>query len=146
MAVRNYNLAEVQAIFGPVEMGGYGEEGGVRIEWQENLWEYSRHADGGGTRTKNNANDALVTVTLSQSSEKNAELSAIVAVDKLTGAGVNPMMVRDINGTTLLAGTSAWIEKRPDVEFNKAVTARVWVFHVENFDGLIGSGNEATSS
>lgn len=144
MAVRNYNLAEVQAIFGPVEMGGYGEEGGIRIEWQENLWEYSRNADGGGTRSKNNANDAMVTVTFSQSSEKNTELSAIAAVDRLTGAGVHPMMVRDTNGTTLLAGTSAWIEKRPDVEFNKAATTRAWVFRVEDLDGLIGHGNEAT--
>lgn len=144
MAVRNYNLAEVQAIFGPVEMGGYGEDGGVRIEWQENLWEYSRNADSGGTRSKNNSNDALVTVTLSQSSERNTELSAIVAADRRTGAGVFPMMVRDTNGTTLLAGTSAWIEKRPDVEFNKAITTRVWVFHVEDLDGLIGSGNEVS--
>jgi hypothetical protein len=127
-------------------MGGYGEEGGIRIEWQENLWEYSRHADGGGTRSKNNAHDALVSVTFSQSSAKNAELSAIAAVDKLTGAGVYPLMVRDTNGTTLLAGTSAWIEKRPDVEFNKTVSTRVWVFRIENFDGLIGGGNEATSS
>jgi hypothetical protein len=144
VAVRNYNLAEVQAIFGPVEMGGYGEEGGIRIEWPENLWEYSRNGDGGGTRSKNNANDALVTVTLSQSSEKNTELSAIQTVDRLTGAGVNPMMVRDTNGTTLLAGTSAWIEKRPDVEFNTAATTRAWVFRVEDLDGLIGHGNEAT--
>lgn len=143
MAVKTYNLAEVQAIFGPVEMGGYGEDGGIRIEWQENLWEYSRNADGGGTRSKNNSNDALVSVTLSQSSEKNSELSAIQAVDRRTGAGVFPMMVRDTNGTTLLAGKSSWIEKRPDVEFNKAVTTRVWVFHIEDFDGLIGHGNEA---
>lgn len=146
MAVRNYNLAQVQGIFGPVIISGFAEDGGWRIEWPENLWEYSRNADGGGTRSANNANDALATLTLSQSSETNSELSAIAAIDRRTGGGVYPLMLRDPNGTTLLAGTSAWIEKRPDVELQKGITARVWVFHVEDLDGLIGHNNEAVSS
>jgi len=143
MAVRSYNLKDVQVIFGPVVMGGYGEQGGVRVEYDENDFEYTPNADGGGTRSANNQNSAKITVTLSQSSEANELLSAIRTLDKQSGGGVNPLMIRDGSGTSLHAATSAWIEKAPAAEYNKGVTGREWVFRTDDLDSLFGRNLES---
>lgn len=143
MAVRNYSLGDVSVVFGPVIMSGYGEQGGVRIEYDENDMEYTPNADGGGTRSKNNQNSATITITLAQSAAANALLSGISLVDRVSGAGVHPFLVRDKNGTSLHAATSCWIQKRPVGEYNKAVGTREWILRTDDLSSVFGYNNEA---
>lgn len=143
MAVRTYSLADVQVIFGPVVMGGYGEDGGVSVEHDENDYEYTPNADGGGTRSANSQNSATITITLSQSAQANDLLSAIRAAGLLTGADVLPLLIRDANGTSLHAATSCWIQKPPTAEYNKAVSGREWVLRTDDLASFFGSNAEA---
>jgi hypothetical protein len=68
-------------------------------------------ADGTVIRYATHENRATCTIVLKGSSEENAKLSALHALDKAAsnGAGVVPFLIRDNNGTTLISTDKAWI-------------------------------------
>ena len=66
--------------------------------------------------------------TLLQTSETNELLSAQAEIDRLTGQAVYPLVIKDLNGTTLYESPQAWIAERPEGEFSNEVTNRVWTF------------------
>lgn len=142
MAAKNYSLKDVVVVYGPVVVGGYGETGGVSVEEDENDFEYTPNADGGGTRSANNQNSATIVLTLAQSSEANELLSALRTIDKRTGAGAQPLLIKDNNGTSLHAATSAWVEKAPTAAYEKAVGTREWTLRTDDLNSVFGKNNE----
>lgn len=142
MAVKNYSLADVKVIWGPIEFGGYGEEGGIEIEQDEDNILYTPNADGGGTRAINKQQSATVRITLAQSSETNSLLSVAATTDRLSGTGVYPFLLRDKNGTSLHASTSLWIQKEPMAGYNKNIGTREWTFRTDEMVSFYGQNNE----
>ena len=73
-------------------------------------------ADGSVVRYATHENRATCTIVLKGSSKENAKLSALHALDKAApnGAGVVPFLVRDNNGTTIIATDKAWIRAMPE--------------------------------
>lgn len=129
MSQKNYNINDVsQNLAGIMIDSGFGEDTVVKVTKDSDDFGDKVGADGEVTRY--NMNDERVTIefTLMQSSDVNAQLSALNILDKNApgGAGVGPYFLKDNNGTTLLLCTQAWIAKPPDMEFGKEVKERVW--------------------
>lgn len=124
--VRTYDPKKVLITFGPVIVSGYAEGTFVSIEINGDLFEKSRGADGNVDRVNKNAYDAMMTLTLKQTSLTNDALSAIAIIDRETNTGKYPLTVKDLNGTTLFFAPQAWIAKIPTVENSDAISNREW--------------------
>ena len=124
----NYDPKNIQIIFGPHEVKGYADGTFVTAENDEDSFGLANGADGDACRVKSNNNSGTVNITLLQSSASNAFLSAQAELDKATpnGDGIQPLLIRDGNGLTLVVADRAWIQKSANVEFSKEVTGREW--------------------
>lgn len=101
-------------------------------------------ADGSVTRIATHERRYDVEVTLKRSSSHNPQLAAIHAVDRMStgGAGVGVFLLKDRNGSTLIAGDKCWIVQVPDYEFGKGVSDVTWKFEVVcNHAAVITGGN-----
>lgn len=139
--VRTYDPKKVIITFGAVVLTGYAEGTFVTIARSGDLFEKTKGADGGVDRVNKNAFDYAVTATIRQTSPTNAVLSAIAAADQISNAGVLPLVVRDLNGTTLFTAAQAWIAKDPDDEFSDTISDREWRFDTGPAAKLTGGNN-----
>lgn len=96
--------------------------------------------DGEVTRSKTNDHSATIEVKLMQSSDGNVALSVLNNIDKLApnGAGTGPMLIKDLQGTSLYSAAICWIAKPPDVSFGKSAKERVWTLECGNLVRLDG--------
>jgi hypothetical protein len=95
-------------------------------------------ANGDVTSIINRNRTGSVELALTQGSESNDVLSAILDEDEREGTGVGELQIVDANGTTVLHATNAWIKKWADVEFANGHTARVWTIDCAKFDIFVG--------
>ncbi len=84
-------------------------------------------AQGEVTRVMSRNKTGSVTFNIVQSSVTNQLLSAIAAADEKDRSGVGPLLITDLNGTTVYKATEAWIRKLPKGEHAKDATGRSWV-------------------
>lgn len=126
--VRTYDPKQVIVTFGTVIVSGYAEGTFIAIAQNGDSFEKQRGADGGVDRVNKNASDYAVTLTLKQTSLTNDALSVIAALDKASNTGKLPLVVKDINGTSLFFAEQAWIGKEPDPEDGDAISSREWRF------------------
>lgn len=126
--VRTYDPKQVIVTFGTVIVSGYAEGTFIAIAQNGDSFEKKKGADGGVDRVNKNANDYAVTLTLKQTSLTNDALSLLSIADKLTNSGKLPLIVKDINGTSLFFAEQAWIGKEPDPEDGDSISSREWRF------------------
>lgn len=120
--------------------GGYADDTFVEVDQDTDDFTDVAGVDGDVTRSKTNDHRATITITLMQSSEANALLSALSNIDKKAsnGAGVGPLLIKDNQGTTLFAGEKSWIAKAPTASFGKQAGPRAWKIRcadLQRFDG-----------
>src|SRR5690606_26276662 len=91
-------------------------------------WEYEEGADGLVVRCATNATLVTGVMNLKQSSIENDRLSAARALDLgvAGGAGVGPFLLKDNNGTTLIASARSWIHKAPNYQVGRLAGAVAW--------------------
>lgn len=85
-------------------------------------------SDGSVVRSKRNTRLIDAEITLLQSSASNAYLSALFALDtnQPNGAGIGSLVLEDLQGTTVILCTRAWIVKPADVTLDRSATSRKW--------------------
>lgn len=141
MAFKIWDLEQLAPIILGVPItGGYGEGEAVKVEFDEADFTFKKGADGGVTRSKTYNKVAKITVTLMQTSEFNALLSAIRLsdVNGKNGAGVGPSTLKDLQGSTLYFASKSWIEGPPQATFGREASHRDWVIccaNMESFEG-----------
>ena len=128
LLVRTYDPKQVIITFGVAVLTGYAEGTFVKIARSGNAFDKRKGADGTVDRVNKNANDFGVSITLMQTAPVNAVLSALLAADQISNVGVLPLVIKDLNGTTLFTAAQAWIEKDPDDEFADGLGNREWKF------------------
>jgi len=84
--------------------------------------------DGEVTRFATHERRCMIEIGLKRSSRHNAELAAVHAADREStgGAGIGGFLLKDNNGSTLIACDRAWIVQLPDWEMGKAVGDVTW--------------------
>lgn len=142
MSVRTFDPKAVIVTIGGVPMSGFAD--GTFLEITADVPQFTKTtgADGYVTRVKSNDYGAVMTLTLSQSSPSNDVLSAIFNADRLTNAGVVPILIKDMSGTSVIFAATGWIQQFPDTSFGNEINDRAWIFDLANADLFIGGNGE----
>lgn len=138
IGVKTYDPKMVVITFGAVPISGYAEGTFVRVNRSGDAFTKSKGAGGDIERVNRNQGDFEVSVTLQQTSSSNTELSAILAADQATNAGVFPLTIKDMLGNTLFFAPQAWIRKDPEWEDGDELNSREWTFDTGIAGNLVG--------
>ena len=103
LTVKTYDPKMVVITFGVIPISGYAEGTFVSVNRSGDAFVKSKGAGGDVERINKNQGDFEVTVTLQQTATVNAELSAALAADQVTNAGVFPLTIKDLLGKTLFS-------------------------------------------
>lgn len=132
---------EVISTFKGVDLDGVADGTYIEAERAEDGWSMHAGAQGTITRIRNRNTSGAVTVTLGQATITNARLMAIALADEATGSGIGSLLITDLNGTTRVRATKAWIRKIPKMERAKEHANVVWVFDCEKLEIFVGGSN-----
>ena len=138
LTVKTYDPKMVVITFGVIPISGYAEGTFVSVNRSGDAFVKSKGAGGDVERINKNQGDFEVTVTLQQTATVNAELSAALAADQVTNAGVLPLTIEDKLGQTLFEAPQAWIRKDPDWEDGDDLNSREWTFDTGIAVNLVG--------
>lgn len=138
LAVRTYDPKMIVITFGVIPISGYAEGTFVRVNRSGDAFSKSKGAGGDVERINRNQGDFEVSLTLQQTAGTNAELSAALAADMATNAGVFPLTIKDLLGQTLFYASQAWIRKDPEWEDGDELNAREWTFDTGIGSNLLG--------
>jgi len=91
---------------------------------------FAREHDRAGntTRVKNNNRGGTVTITLSASSPTNETLANVQELDDLTETQVGVLLLKDLNGNTVIEADGAFLQDQPDPTFGAERGTRAWIF------------------
>jgi len=135
-----YNPAEVAVIFAGAPLSGFADGTFVTVERNEDSYTLQVGTDGEQCRSKSNNKSGRITVTLMQSSQSNAILSAFHALDELSpnGDAIAPSLVKDNQGTSLYAAEKSWIVKPASAEHGRESGSREWIIETGHLNVLVG--------
>lgn len=144
MAVSTFDPKDLIIVVGEVPISGYADGTFLEITQDAQQFTKTTGADGYTTRVKSNNYGAVATITLAQTSPSNDMLSLLASVDRLTNKGIFPILIKDINGTTIIFSGTAWIQQIPDAVYGNEINTRAWVIDMAEADTFLG-GNGAYS-
>jgi len=130
----------VISIAGLLIQRGFAEDSMVKVAFTSPRFESKVGVDGEVTRARLHDRRATATLSLMQSSDGNDILSALLRRDTvaLPGAGVGSFLMRDLQGTTLVFASAAWVKGIPEVEYGKSVGTRAWEIELADCDATLG--------
>ena len=137
-AVKTFDPKMVVITWGVIAISGYAEGSFVRVNRSGDAFAKSKGACGDIERINRNQGDFDVSLTLQQTSSTNQELAAALAADIATNAGVFPLTIKDLLGTTLFFAPQAWIRKDPEWEDGDELNSREWAFDTGIGANLVG--------
>jgi hypothetical protein len=134
-----YVPKDVVMILGPIVIDERAEGEFLSIEQNTERHALTMGGDGRGTVTDTSNDSARLTVTLQQSSETNALLSAQHNLHNATGSGFVPLLVRDGSGTSVYTAAHAWIVSAPTASFSSTEAGtRAWIIETDRLIRLDG--------
>lgn len=128
MEHKTYDPQGVILTFGHVQVLGYAAGEFISVERAEDSFTVESGAAGDTVRVKNRSKIGTVKVVLLAASLTNESLSAIAKEDELFLTGVRALMMKNLNGTTLVQSANSWIRKLPALPFSDGVDNREWNF------------------
>lgn len=138
--IRSYDAKMVQVIIGVVPIIGFAPESFVKIERNQPTFRMITGAYGEITRVMDTNLTGTMTLSLMQTSESNAVLTTLQYADELGKFGVLPILVIDLSGGSAGFSMTGWIQKPPELEFQKGLVSRKWTFDLATVD-IINTGN-----
>lgn len=135
---KTYNPKRYVISFGGHTLTGFADGTFVSVQKAADDFTKVVGADGEVARSASADESATVTLTLLQTSRSNDVLSAFRREDKLTNLGKKPLLIKDLNGTTVASAAEAWIARGPNIENAKEISPRVWVIDCSHLFEHIG--------
>lgn len=146
-SLRNYSPSDVTiTVAGLYSVTGYAEGTFVKITKDTQQVTTIRAMDGTMSRIKSPDTGWRIELTLAQSSSANDIFSTLWNVDKVTGMGKFPLMVKDGSGSTMFMAATAWIEEVPDIVFSGQMETRTWVLRATDVIANIGGNGDGDLS
>ena len=102
-------------------------------------------ADGEVTRILSNDRRGNIEISLQNTSSSNLILSILANADELTGGSVFPVLIKDNRGNDLHAAAECWIQKQPEVIYDKTEAPRVWIIRCADLR-MVVAGHEAAAA
>lgn len=138
--LRQYDPRDIIVTWGEIILQGFSDGTFVNVKYDEAAVTKHVGAQGAVTATISANRGGKATFTLGQASSSNNPLSAYASLQRRPGVGLQkkPLLVKHINGTTLVSGPETWIETEPEIQFGAEHLPREWVFDIAELDTIIG--------
>lgn len=137
--VKTYDAKQVIITFNGVIVNDFADGDFVTISGLSDNFESVQGADGSENRNNKNITGADVSIICSQTSTTNDQFSALFLLDKVSNTGKGPLLIKDLNGTSILESGQAFIMGYPDTNFGNALGTREWKIRAPNCIINIGS-------
>jgi len=121
-----YRLQDVVVTIGTIELSGWGEGDVCTIERANPDWTMKEYATGTVTRSATGSRSGTATIKVAQCAKSNALLEAARLLDQLTGRGMFPFSLMDLNGGQEIVSTKSWIAGPPRQSFAAEAGEREW--------------------
>lgn len=135
---RNYDPGRIVLVFNNIQAQGYGPDTFVKAARNEDTFTEQVGANGDVVHVRNRNRTGKVTFTLQDASPTNDAFSALAQADELTGLAFGSLMIKDLNGTTLIQAANARIQKYPDAEYAADAGTNDWVIMCAELEMNIG--------
>lgn len=124
--VKTYNPKEVTIACGNHIVTGIADDSFVSIEANGEGITKKVGCDGEIVRAVSPDNTYKVKISLLQTSDSNAFFSNMVDVDRETGEGMFPVLIKDLKGGVVFSTEAAWVIKKSAITRGKADNNREW--------------------
>jgi hypothetical protein len=136
-----YDPARVTFNWNGIRCYGWASDSFIKAERDEDSFKKEISADGFAVRVQSQNKGGKVTITLQAQSPVNSLLSAAALVDEESGDNFGPLLIKDMNGTTICEADEAWIMKPAAVEYGTDGGTREWSFDCSELIMYSGGSN-----
>lgn len=124
--VKTYNPKEVTIACGSHIVTGIADDSFISIEANGDGITKKVGCDGEIVRAVSPDNTYKVKISLLQTSDSNAFFSNMVDVDRDTGDGIFPILIKDLKGGQVFSTEAAWVTKKAPLARGKETNNREW--------------------
>lgn len=124
--VKTYNPKEVTIACGSHIVTGIADDSFISIEANGDGITKKVGCDGEIVRAVSPDNTYKVKISLLQTSDSNAFFSNMVDVDRDTGDGIFPILIKDLKGGQVFSTEAAWVTKKASFARGKETNNREW--------------------
>lgn len=124
--VKTYNPKEVTIACGNHIVTGIADDSFVTIDANGEGITKKVGCDGEIVRAVSPDNTYKVKISLLQTSDSNAFFSNMVDLDRETGEGIFPVLIKDLKGGVVFSTEAAWVLKKSSLVRGKADNNREW--------------------
>lgn len=139
---KNYDPGRIVLVVNATQIQGYAPDTFVKASRNVPTVTAKAGCDGQVVRTKSRNRMGKVVITLLASSSSNEVLAAFLAADEngdgSPSAAVGPLMIKDLNGTTLCSAANAWVTQPSDVEYGAESGNREWTLECDELKMHVG--------
>jgi hypothetical protein len=130
----------VDVVISGIPLSGFGPDTICKFKEDDKRFKIVKGVKGDITRSKVLAKVGTLTIVLMSSSKSNDVLSLLHQTDMITsgGAGVVAALIRDRNGTSLLAAPIAFVAAMPELSYTGEARPVEWEITLIDFKNYIG--------
>ena len=139
--VLTYDPKKNIVIFGGRQITGFAEDDMITIKPHGKGMQLFSGADGEVGRSIDPDSTYDVEVALATSSKSNDYFSSCYNLDRSTGSGMKPLIIKDLGGTTLFFAKQAWVQNMPESKRGRKIDSQKWTFNTGAVDDPIIGGN-----
>jgi len=133
-----FDIKKCLILVGPSRIQGFADGEAISLELDDDLYQKEAGADGDIARSRRHGLSASAKISLMQSSPSNDVLMAWAVADRATNAGVFPLTVTDLLGTTVVFAPYCWVKKTPALSLGKELSNREWMIDIATAELFIG--------
>lgn len=140
--MKTYDPRKIMVQFGNRQLTGFSQDSIVSITPHgEGVQKYVG-ADGQVQRSLDPDLTYEMEITLSSTSKSNDYLSNCYNLDRSTGKGQLPLLVKDLSGTTLFFASEAWVTNMPEAGRGRQITEMSWTIATGAVEAPVFGGND----
>lgn len=127
--VRTYNPKELTIAFGNHIVTGTADDSFLTIDPNGDGITKKVGCDGEVVRSISPDDTYIIKLSVFQTSETNSFLQQKVALDRKTGDGMFPILIKDLKGGMVFSADNAWPSKPASRGYGKEAGNREWEIH-----------------
>ena len=124
--VKTYNSRQVIVAFGSHNASGLADDSFITIEEKGEGVLSKTGCDGEVARAIDPCEQSTIKAVFLQMSDTNKFLQEKYRLDKRTGEGMFPVLIKDLKGGVLFSADSAWVQKQPSRVYGKDTNNLEW--------------------
>ena len=127
--IKTYNPKEVTVAFGNHIVSGFADDSFVTIDPNGDGVTKKVGCDGEIVRSISPDDTYIVKVSLLQTSDTNSFLQQKLDLDRKTGEGMFPILIKDLKGGMVFSSEAAWPIRAASRGYGKEAGNREWEIH-----------------